>query len=202
MCAYCSGSTTTVGSGRSSIRFRSPRVQVPRGPPQEIRKISAGKSQEVCRNVHRSAGSESDTIFPSGKALGAGKDMRWKDCGYWCCSADALQSMRCLCSLLHTEEIAPVQPDGTQDVVQCPVCFFQKRILLCLRPCIKKHRKAVRHHNGKAAVQGKPVFLQCLPQKVNRLPCGRPAGADSEKIGITAVIKLIPLDNYKNNETR
>ena len=36
--------------------------------------------------------------FPSGKALGAGKDMRWKDCGYWCCSADALQSMRCLCS--------------------------------------------------------------------------------------------------------
>ena len=69
-----------------------------RGPPQEIRKISAGKSQEVCRNVHRSAGSESDTIFPSGKALGAGKDMRWKDCGYWCCSADALQSMRCLCS--------------------------------------------------------------------------------------------------------
>lgn len=30
MCAYCSGSTTTVGSGRSSMRFRSPRVQAPR----------------------------------------------------------------------------------------------------------------------------------------------------------------------------
>ena len=90
-------------AGRSGLPARTTGSPLPsacpcRRPPQEIRKIFAGKSQEVCRNVHRSAGSESDTIFPSGKALGAGKDMRWKDCGYWCCSADALQSMRCLCS--------------------------------------------------------------------------------------------------------